>query len=143
MITKFDIYNESVKDLMTPKEGAMDKINKIFKRIANMLLKDKYFDNYEDAMKFLNRDIIVEMVTEMKRFKLTYDEMYLEISQFQVDEYLYDNKLPLKFALDERWKDDPNIVGSDAYNKEHKLFYYEDEEAKKERADKIKKIRGY
>jgi hypothetical protein len=83
------------------------------------------------------------MVSDMKRYKMTYDEMYVEISQFQVDEYLYDNKLPLRFAFNERHKDDPNIVGSDTYNKEHKLFYYEDEEAKRERAERIKKIRGY
>jgi hypothetical protein len=94
-------------------------------------------------MKFLNRDIIINMVSDMKRYKMTYDEMYVEISQFQVDEYLYDNKLPLKFAFDEEWKDDPNIVGSDAYNKKHKLFYYEDEEAKRVRTERNKKIRGY
>jgi len=129
-----EFINEGVRDKMLPKEGALDKLYLLVEELIPMLLEDGYFDSYEDAKKFLTSDDIIDNLGRMKGFELNNDEIYLEITQFYLDEYLYNNKLPLKFAFDKNHKDDISIVGSDAYNKIHKLFYYEDDDSKKTRS---------
>jgi hypothetical protein len=131
---------EGIRDSMTPKEGSIDKINKVIKRLANMLLKDKYFDNYDDAIEFLSDEGIYDNVIQMKSLGMTYPEVYIEVTQFNLDEYLYNKGLPLKFAVNPEWKDDVETVGSDAYNKEHKMFYYETKQSKAEKDSQRRKI---
>jgi len=122
--------NEGIRDKMTAKEGALDKLNSLIEELIVMLLEDKYFDTYEEAKTFLSDDDIINSLARMKGFQLDTDEIYVEISQFYVDEYLFNHNLPLRFAFDKRHKDDVSTMGSDAYNKSRKLFYYEDAETK-------------
>jgi hypothetical protein len=131
---KFNQYiNEGIRDKMTPKEGALDKLYSLMDELIVMLLEDEYFDTYEDAKKFLTSEYMIDNLVRMKGFELNTDDIYVEITQFNLDDYLYLNNLPLKFAFDKNHKDDMSIMGSDAYNKAYKRLYYEDEQTKEER----------
>jgi hypothetical protein len=138
-ISKFDDYIiESLRDKMKPKEGSKEKLNKLNDKLISMMIKDNFFDTYEEAFEFLNDDDILDNVSHMAGLGLELDEIYIEVTQFYLDDYLYNKGLPLKFAFREDIKDNPSIIGSDAYNRDTKTYYYEDERKKKER-DMIKK----
>jgi len=128
---------------MTPKEGSMGKVRKIYSQLSKWLLEDEYFDNHRDAMTFIHDEGINFNIMSMLGIGLEIDEIYGEITQFNMDEYLYNKGLPLKFAFHPTTKDDPNIVGSDAYNRKHHMFYYETPEILEMRNKRREEIRRH
>jgi hypothetical protein len=134
---------ESVRDKMTPKKGAMVKVRKALATLAKWLLDDKYFDTHQDAMEFIRTDGIDDNIEQMLGLGMELDEIYLEVTQFNMDEYLYNKGLPLKFAFEPKHKDDENIVGSDAYNRKHHMFYYETPESKKIKDRRWEQVRRH
>ena len=135
--------NESIRDKMTPKKGAMEKIKNYYMDLADWLVADNNFDTQQDAMDFLQTDGVSESIEDMLGLGMDLDEVYCEITQFNLDEYLYSKGLPLKFAFEPKTKDDENIVGSDAYNREHHMFYYETPESKKIKDQRREQIRRH
>ena len=149
---KWDLYellkqyvktNESLRDKMIPKKGSMDKLNDAIDELVKYFLKDNYFDNIQEAKEFLKTDDILDRLSDMLALSMRLDEIYIELSQFYLDEYLYNNKLPLKFAYNKKWKDNEEIIGSDAYLRSHNLYYYETEESRKKKEEIKKSIKNF
>ena len=78
MITKFNEYiNESIRDKMIPKSDYVidKKIEKSFKKLSNMLIKDGYTKDIKEALDFWYNyyDEIVEALIEGYDEKDIYD----------------------------------------------------------------------